>query len=113
VPGTTLTRSGLEERFLAICRDHGLPKPLVNHSVEGFEVDFTFQEARLLVETDSWRYHRTREQFERDRHRDAAHARAGYRTLRFTDTQLEYDQARVAATVVAAYRGASATSSGA
>jgi very-short-patch-repair endonuclease len=113
VPGTTLTRSGLEERFLAICRDHGLPKPLVNHSVEGFEVDFTFKEARLLVETDSWRYHRSREQFERDRHRDAAHARAGYRTLRFTDTQLEYDQAGVAATVVAAYRGASATSSGA
>lgn len=29
-PGTTRTRSELEERFLALCRRHRLPQPLVN-----------------------------------------------------------------------------------
>jgi predicted transcriptional regulator of viral defense system len=32
VPGTTLTRSELEERFLALCRAHGLPRPLAPSS---------------------------------------------------------------------------------
>jgi len=110
-PGATLTKSELEERFLALCRDAGLPRPRVNAWVEGFEVDFVFAEQRLLVETDGWSWHRTRAAFERDRHRDAVHARAGYRTLRFTHRQLTQAPHDVAATVAAAYRGASATSS--
>jgi very-short-patch-repair endonuclease len=101
-PGTTLTRSEREERFLALCRAHGLPQPRVNEYVEGFEVDFSFLDARLLVETDSWTWHRSREAFERDRHRDAAHTRAGYSTLRFTHRQLTHEPAAVAATLRAA-----------
>jgi REase_MTES_1575 len=100
-PGTTLTKSELEERFLALCRANGLPAPLVNESVNGFEVDFAFPNARLIVETDGWSWHRTRHAFERDRHRDAVHARAGYRTIRFTDTQLRHDPQAVVATLVA------------
>jgi len=65
-PGTTLTKSELEERFLALCRANGLPAPLVNESVNGFEVDFAFPGARLIVETDGWSWHRTRHAFERD-----------------------------------------------
>jgi hypothetical protein len=84
IPGTTLTRSELEERFLALCRDHDLPRPLVNHPVAGRERDFVFAAQRLVVETDSWRHHDTRESFEDDRHRDAILLRAGYRTLRVT-----------------------------
>jgi very-short-patch-repair endonuclease len=41
------------------------------------------------VETDSWRWHRGRAAFERDRARDAALAAAGWQTLRFTDRQIE------------------------
>jgi hypothetical protein len=100
-PGTTLTKSELEERFLALCRAHGLPTPLVNERLEGFEVDFTFREAKLLVETDSWSHHRTRDAFERDRQRDAVHARAGYRTLRFTHRQITYAPRAVADTLAA------------
>jgi very-short-patch-repair endonuclease len=110
-PGTTLTRSGLEELFLAICRANGLPQPKVNHDLAGHERDFVFPAQRLVVEVDSWTYHRSRRAFETDRYRDAALLLAGYRTLRVTDTQLEHDPAGVAATVAAAYRGASATSS--
>jgi very-short-patch-repair endonuclease len=97
-PGTTLTRSELEERFLGLCREAGLPRPRVNHHVEGYEVDFVFAAQRLLVETDGWRHHRSRASFEGDRRRDAVHAAAGYRTLRFTHRQL----ANEAATVIAA-----------
>jgi very-short-patch-repair endonuclease len=104
VPGTTVTRSELEERMLLLCRAHGLPRPLVNHHVEGIEVDFVFRGARLLVEADSWRYHRDRDAFERDRERDAIFARAGYRVLRFTDRQMRSDPHAVAATIAALMR---------
>src|SRR4051794_20050818 len=106
--GATLKRSDLERLFLAICDTHGLPAPQVNHPVAGEEVDFLFAEQRLIVETDSWRFHKTRQAFERDRRRDATHLRAGYRTLRLTDRQLER-RSREVAELVAATLKADAT----
>jgi very-short-patch-repair endonuclease len=102
--GTTLTRSDLEERFLAICRAHGFPDPKVNHDLAGRERDFVFPEQRLVVEIDSWRYHRSRRAFETDRYRDQTLLVAGYRSVRITDTQLEYDPPGVAATLTAVLR---------
>jgi very-short-patch-repair endonuclease len=102
-PGTTITKSELEERFLTLCDERGLPRPRVNAWIVGLEVDFLFADQRLVVETDGWRHHRTREQFERDRHRDAILTRAGYRTLRFTHRQLTDAPRDVAATVRAAF----------
>ena len=67
-PGSTLTRSVLEERFLELCRAAGLPKPTkVNHHVEALEADFVFADQLLLVETDSWQHHKSRRSFESDR----------------------------------------------
>jgi very-short-patch-repair endonuclease len=97
--GTTLTRSDLEELFLAICRTHHLPTPLVNQHVGEDTVDFLFPAQRLIVEADSWTYHRTRAAFDRDRRRDWMHATAGYRTLRFTDRQLEREPHAIAKTL--------------
>jgi very-short-patch-repair endonuclease/predicted transcriptional regulator of viral defense system len=97
--GTTLTKSELEELMLALCDDHGLERPRVNERVAGLEVDFLFAAQRLVVEADSWRFHRTRKAFERDRERDAILARAGYRTLRFTDRQMTRAPADVAKTI--------------
>jgi predicted transcriptional regulator of viral defense system len=94
-----LTKSELEELMLALCHEHGLPRPQVNEDVAGLEVDFVFADQRLAVEADSWTYHRTRRAFERDRERDAILARAGYRTLRFTHRQLTLRPAEVAATI--------------
>jgi very-short-patch-repair endonuclease len=101
-PGTTVTRSELEERMLALCRERGLPKPRVNDSVAGLEVDFLFAERRVVVEADSWQHHRGRAAFERDRERDATLALAGHRVLRFTDRQMKRDGATVAAAIHAA-----------
>jgi very-short-patch-repair endonuclease/predicted transcriptional regulator of viral defense system len=97
-----LTKSELEERMLALCEAHGLPRPRVNVDVAGLEVDFVFADQRLAVEADSWTYHRTRRAFERERERDAILARAGYRTLRFTHRQLTRRAAEVAETITQA-----------
>ena len=101
-PGATLTRSDLEELLLALCRTYDLPTARVNVVVAGLEVDLLFMPERLVVEADSWTYHRSRSAFERDRERDAVLARAGYRVLRFSDTQIEHEPAMVANAIAAA-----------
>lgn len=94
-----ITRSDLEAMMLGICEGHALPRPLVNHIVEGEEVDFFFREQRLVVETDGRETHLTRAAFERDRARDAHLAVAGHRVVRFTYRQVLRDQSAVAATL--------------
>lgn len=92
----TTTRSPLEDEFLELCDRHGIPRPLVNTRVEGFEVDFVWPDARLIVETDSRTYHGTADAFERDRARDARLTAAGWRVVRFTRRQVRFDDAVVA-----------------
>jgi very-short-patch-repair endonuclease len=82
------TRSKLERRFLRLCRDAGLPRLAVNVPVLGYEVDFLWPGARLVVELDGFEYHRDRGAFERDRRRDARLQLAGYRVVRITDRRL-------------------------
>lgn len=86
-----LTRSELEARFRALCEAHGIPRPLVNHVVEGREVDFFWPQQRVIVEADGRGTHLTRAAFERDRARDARLTALGYRTLRCTHRQLVHD----------------------
>jgi very-short-patch-repair endonuclease len=103
--GATRTRSDLEIAFVQLCERHALPRPLVNEPLCGMTVDFVFIEHRLAVETDSWRWHRGRAAFERDRERDAVLAAAGWRTLRFTHRQIEHAErsvVRALATALAA-----------
>ncbi len=91
------TRSELEVAFLGLCRGHGLPLPQVNARVHGVEVDFSWPEQRLIVETDSRLHHGTRAAFERDRARDARLTALGWRVIRVTWRQLMDRPARVAA----------------
>jgi very-short-patch-repair endonuclease len=107
-PGTTLTKSELEELMLTLCDDHGLERPQVNETLAGLEVDFLFAARRLVVEADSWRFHRTRQAFERDRQRDAILTRAGYRTIRVTHRQITSRPSEVVATITAVGGGAAA-----
>src|SRR4051812_34461140 len=90
------TRSDLERDFLDFCRDAGLPEPLVNTEVAGFEVDFVWHEQRLAVELDSREFHLTPAAFEQDRIRDAALQLAGYRVVRITHRRLANEPAAVA-----------------
>lgn len=87
-PGTTRTRSRLEERFLALCRAHKLPQPLVNSRVAGLEVDFLWRAERLVVETDGHAAHSRPTASERDHERDAILRDADYEVLRFSYRQV-------------------------
>jgi very-short-patch-repair endonuclease len=60
--------------------------------VTGYEVDFLWPDAALIVETDGFAAHETRTAFERDRLRDRRLARAGFRTIRLTPRALRYDE---------------------
>lgn len=83
-PGSALTRSELEERFLLLCRSDGIPAPLVNAELLGLTVDFLWPRAALVVEVDGREGHATHRAFQADRDRDARLVAAGFRVMRFT-----------------------------
>jgi hypothetical protein len=56
-PGSTRTRTHLEELFIALCDRYHLPRPEVNVYVEGYECDLVWREQRLIVETDGGAAH--------------------------------------------------------
>jgi very-short-patch-repair endonuclease len=93
------TNTGLEEQFAAFCRRHRLPPPAFNVLVEGYLVDAVWVDRRLVVELDSWSFHRTRAAFERDRVRDSALQLAGYRTIRITWRRLTSEPEAVGSTI--------------
>jgi hypothetical protein len=97
--GSTLTRSDLEERMLAICDRAGVERPAVNARAAGLEVDFLWVRQRLVAEADSRRYHAHRAAFERDRERDAALLTAGFRVVRFTERRIVAAPGEVASTL--------------
>ncbi len=96
------TRSDLEADFLAICRRHRLPRPEVNVRVGPFLVDFLWRSRRLVVETDSYLYHRGKAAFQDDRGRGMELTRVGYRVLQLSEQQIDAEPSRVAEAVAAA-----------
>lgn len=83
------TQSVLEQRFLELIREAGLPEPQTNVVVDGYVVDCFWPEHNLVVELDSYGYHRSRHSFEEDRRKDAAHALAGRRSLRISRERVQ------------------------
>jgi hypothetical protein len=81
-PGSTRTRSELEEMFLALCDSSGFPRPEVNCRIEGYLCDFVWRDKRLIVETDGDQAHGSRRARERDSVRDAELQIAGWRVVR-------------------------------
>jgi very-short-patch-repair endonuclease len=106
--GATATESQLEEAFLALCVEHGIPRPQVNARLGRYRPDFLWPAARLIVETDGRRTHGTARAFERDRRRDVELGADGYRVLRFTWRQITRDPGWVVRTVREALRRAAA-----
>jgi very-short-patch-repair endonuclease len=94
---TDRTRSDLERDFLRLCRRRGLPRPEVNVRIGRWIVDFLWRHERLVVETDSYRWHRGTVAFEDDHARDLDLRREGYSVRRFTENQVRGRPAHVAA----------------
>ncbi|HET7455776.1 MAG TPA: DUF559 domain-containing protein [Solirubrobacterales bacterium] len=99
-------RSDLEEDFFALIGRHRprLSLPETNVKLGRYEVDFLWRSHRLVVETDSFLYHRGSIAFEDDHARDLDLRTAAYTVLRFADTQIEEEPERVV-TLVAAELG--------
>jgi very-short-patch-repair endonuclease len=103
--GGDRTRSDLEGGFLLLCRHHRLPEPEVNARVGPYLVDFLWRDRRLVVETDSYLYHRGKQAFQDDRGRDLELRRRGLQVLRLSERQVEEEPARVAEVLAAALGG--------
>jgi Protein of unknown function (DUF559) len=81
-------RSELERLVYELCDDAGLPRPLENCSIEGKVRDFYWPHCRLVVEADSYAWHRSPSALNEDRERDVELTLAGYHVLRFTYEQV-------------------------
>lgn len=92
-------RSDLEEDFFALVHLHHLPLPETNVKLGRYEVDFFWREQKLVVETDSFTYHRGSVSFHADHARDLDLRQLGFTVLRFSELQLEEEPDRVAADV--------------
>ncbi len=91
------TRSEFEDAFTDFASRYGLPAPITNTELLGYEIDALFPEHRLIVELDGWDFHSDRATFESDRDRDAELLAAGYQTVRITWERLKSQPAREAA----------------
>lgn len=100
--GLGLTRSALERRFRRFVQRLELPLPLSGVVLEGYECDCYWPDNGLVVELDSWRFHRGRGAFERDHDRDLDLAAIGIRVLRLTYRQLTRRTSAVARVLRAA-----------
>jgi very-short-patch-repair endonuclease len=96
-----VTRSQLEERFVAFLDTHGLPRPRFNATlpIRGrlLEVDGMWRKERLIVELDGRAVHGTGRAFESDRQRDRILLAEGWRTTRVTWRQLHGEASMLAA----------------
>lgn len=87
--GEVVPDSPLELTMGRLLISAGLRRFVVHPMIAGFEVDFAFPDRRVIIETDGWEFHGSRDAFELDRHRDAVLAGAGWLVVRFTWRQIE------------------------
>jgi hypothetical protein len=99
-PDAPRVNSDWERDLLDWCADIGVPKPELNVIVEGFVVDALWRAKKVIVELDSWTFHRSRRAFEEDRRRVAILQLAGYLVLPLT--ALDAEAARLVSAGVAA-----------
>ena len=83
-----LSGSVLESVCRVLFRQAGLAAPVTQLRVHSGgwsgRVGFAWPDLRLIVEVDGFAFHSSRQAFRRDRHRDNALQRAGWRVLRVT-----------------------------
>jgi very-short-patch-repair endonuclease len=79
-----VTLSKLEQRFLELLRDHGLPLPRTNRKAGARRVDCRWPLQRLTIELDGYRYHHSRHAWEQDRRREREARARGDEFRRYT-----------------------------
>lgn len=103
-PRSGPARSRFERAVLALCKAHGIPRPLMNVRLdvglaEPLEVDFLWPEERVVVEADSFAFHADPSRLREDRRRDVALKLAGFERLRFSWADVTRHQAVTASQI--------------
>jgi hypothetical protein len=94
--GSTATRNENEELLLSITRGLKIPDPECNAVIvlpDGgppIRPDFVWRKQRVVLETDSKKWHGSRQRMEIDRRRDQRLTAAGWTVIRTTWRQLKY-----------------------
>ena len=96
------TRSALEDLIAELEIE---PPPHSNVVIEHAVRDFAWPRQRLVVEADSYTWHRSPAALDADRERDVTLALGGWRTLRFTYAQVTTRPGYVAGAIRAALAG--------
>ncbi|MDQ3759613.1 MAG: endonuclease domain-containing protein [Actinomycetota bacterium] len=95
IAGENVTASGLEVRYAEICAAAGLPKPDINRWLllgdQYLKVDFLWRDARVVIETDGDRYHRSGWKRRRDTRRDALLKAHDYLSARISESAIAND----------------------
>jgi very-short-patch-repair endonuclease len=100
--GTGITRGEAEPVLRELLRDAGIHGWRANHPVAGFTYDVAFEAARLLVELQSFSFHRTPANQDRDARKAVAAQAAGWSLVPVTARQLARDRVWLAGTIAAA-----------
>jgi hypothetical protein len=87
-PGTIDTKSRLEEMCVELCDAHEITRPSVNVVVAGRVRDLFWPHVPLVLEADSYRWHRGPSRLSDDRLRDAELTLARIPFVRFTYEQV-------------------------
>lgn len=94
-----LSRSTGERLLRRLLKQAGLPQPLSNVTLHGFEVDFYWPDQKLVVELDGRPYHSRSRAFERDHRKDQTLRAHGLPPLRITGGQLKHHPMHVVALI--------------
>jgi hypothetical protein len=99
LPQLALCANGLERDLVLLCERFGLPLPEPNQRIGRYRPDMLWREARLIVELDGKDAHRTPAQLIADADRQAYLERRGFRVIRFSWAEVEFEAVSVAAQV--------------
>jgi very-short-patch-repair endonuclease len=92
-------KSDLEARFLDFIRERQLPMPVVNGVVGGYEVDIHWPGTKLIIELDSWAFHRSKRSFHGDRAKWLDLRSQDFDVLTVTDPLLKSQPSRIATAI--------------
>jgi len=95
-------KSDLEARFLDLIRERELPMPVVNGMAGGYEVDAHWPGTELIVELDSWAFHRSKRSFHADRAKWLDLRSRGFDVVTVTDPMLRSEPGRIADAITSA-----------
>ena len=99
--GADTGHDGGELLLAALLRRSRLPRPEANVRRHGHELDFVYEDQKVVIECDSRRFHGTPSAVDRDRRKDAHLRSHNYEVLRYSYDQIADEPEAVLAEIAA------------